>query len=269
VDSPKDLATTYRFILKSKSDRRLIKDWADSSLRREPGHEFPQDEQFRKALPIALFSTIAEHWGEYAEDAISEDAAFTAIIREFLEAYDKFLVRPGCLQSWNSLHYCAYRNWCVPLQLLIDDGMDINTPTLWIAGDAIPWLNGNGETPLGVALSVRSHDVFRMLLKNEQVDVNAKTFDGKTPLMTCANEFHEYSAPTARELLARPDLKVNEEDNNGYTALLTALRRGNKDTVEELLRDPRLSLQDNGFDDTTDKAGVLALMGQDIPKIRK
>jgi hypothetical protein len=95
VDSLEDQVETYSFILKlNESDRHPIDNWRRVSLLDESGHEFPQDERFRKAMPIAPFSTIAEHWGEYAEDAISEDAAITVIIREFLEAYDTFAALP-------------------------------------------------------------------------------------------------------------------------------------------------------------------------------
>ena len=76
-----------------------------------------------------MFTRIADHWGRFIEDAITEDNTIAAKISHFLNAFDEARKGPQYNEYGNSLHYCADRDWSIPFQLRIAEGVDPNMDT--------------------------------------------------------------------------------------------------------------------------------------------
>jgi ankyrin repeat protein len=72
----------------------------------------------------------------------------------------------------------------------------------------------------------------RWFLISQGVDVNAKTNDGRTPLMMAANQGDKYLT----EVLIANGANINAKNNEGKTPLLLAKERGQKEIVELLLK---------------------------------
>ena len=79
-------------------------------------------------------------------------------------------------------------------------------------------------------------DVCQTMLKHLDVNVNARTEDGKTPLMLLIVWHSENASSQWLEvLLGHPDLDVNLRDSDNYSALSIAVERLHVDTVQCLL----------------------------------
>ena len=92
---------------------------------------------------------------------------------------------------------------------------------------------------------------------------------GRTPLIWCASKApnDENARSIALQLLARDDIKVNQRDESGRTALFGALNVGNSAVIAALLRHPAFYLQDNGFESEADVWAVLGVDSRIDPVI--
>ncbi len=82
-------------------------------------------------------------------------------------------------------------------------------------------------------------------------DINMAAPGGMTPCSIAAAEGHVL---IVLELLAAPQLRINQEDDNGLTPLLIAVDRGHYAVVEALLSDSRTDVNKR------DKYGLTALL---------
>jgi ankyrin repeat protein len=86
--------------------------------------------------------------------------------------------------------------------------------------------------------------IFKMLLADYRVDVNAKGFHGRTPLSRAAENGHE---AIVKKLLAGYRVDVNAKDSHGRTPLSRAAENGHEAVVEKLLADYGVDVNAKGF----------------------
>ncbi|MBI3552089.1 MAG: ankyrin repeat domain-containing protein [Elusimicrobia bacterium] len=102
-----------------------------------------------------------------------------------------------------------------------------------------------GDTPLNEAAANGKSDVFKYLL-GLGADPNASGYEGKTPLLHAVRLF---IAPKDNEilaaLLADSRTNVNAEDEDGMTALKSAVKAKSLETVKLLLAVPGLDVNNN------------------------
>ena len=89
----------------------------------------------------------------------------------------------------------------------------------------------SGRTPLHAAIATDAQGVFHILLKNRATNLNAKTFDGTTPLILAAR----LAIEGVVEQLIEAEVDVNCADEQGKTALHWAASVNNVDAVNVLL----------------------------------
>lgn len=95
------------------------------------------------------------------------------------------------------------------------------------------------NTPLHHA-SWRGHEyVVALLLARNDVDVNARNWNGLTALSKACRCGHE---GTVKRLLAHPEVKINVKDNEGHTPLSRAAKNGNEGVVRLLLDEPSIQV---------------------------
>jgi len=92
--------------------------------------------------------------------------------------------------------------------------------------------DNNGRTPLSWATENRHEAVVRLLLEQDDVDVNSKDINGRTPLLWAAENGHE---AVVRLLLTQDDVDVNSKDINHWTALSLAVQNKHEMVVRLLL----------------------------------
>lgn len=99
--------------------------------------------------------------------------------------------------------------------------------------DAIANAQDNtGRTPLHASVAADAQGVFHILLKNRFTNLDAKTYDGTTPLMLAARLAIEGMV----EALIEANADVNIADENGKTALHWAAAVNNVEAVNVLLK---------------------------------
>ena len=89
----------------------------------------------------------------------------------------------------------------------------------------------SGRTPLHAAIATDAQGVFHILLKNRATNLNARTFDGTTPLILAAR----LAIEGVVEQLIEAEVDVNCADDQGKTALHWAASVNNVEAVNILL----------------------------------
>ena len=104
--------------------------------------------------------------------------------------------------------------------------------------------NLNGSTPLHVAAEKGSLEVLKILIQNNNFNINAKDVDGKTPLILAVTNGH---IEIVEHLLnnSNCNLQANEH-NNGWNALHFCISNGNLEIVKLLLQ-KNISVDRKGF----------------------
>ena len=99
----------------------------------------------------------------------------------------------------------------------------------------------NGKTPLMRASISKNMDEIDELLKDPEIDVNARGAIGCTALM-CASNIGNGNAEVVEKLLQHPDVNVNAQSSNGWTALHWACNGYYTKVVEKLLEHPDIDV---------------------------
>ena len=107
------------------------------------------------------------------------------------------------------------------LDSLLKEGVNVNTT------------DERGNTILHFAAIFGRKETVEFLLKNQEINVNAKNKDGYTPLLYCAAIFDH--TDIVETLLTTQGIDVNAKDNNGNTSLHFFAGRGRIDVVKTLL----------------------------------
>ena len=90
--------------------------------------------------------------------------------------------------------------------------------------------------------AIRENDILGVLNLLNHVDVNSKLANGMTPLMMAVKRSKFNDAQMVRALLTSPDLDVNMQDNQGFTALMMAVEDNKNEAVDALLADSRVDV---------------------------
>ena len=91
-----------------------------------------------------------------------------------------------------------------------------------------------GWTPLMWAVGGGHEAIVRLLIENEDIDINAKAKDGRTPLSLAVAIGHE---AIVQMLISRDDVDVNPKDNNlGIVPIIIATMLGHEAIVHLLLK---------------------------------
>ncbi|MCF7900243.1 ankyrin repeat domain-containing protein [Candidatus Babeliales bacterium] len=86
---------------------------------------------------------------------------------------------------------------------------------------------------LDAAKNGKVQELNRLLRAHPNIDVNAQDSDGYTALMLAAYNGHD---DCVTSLLDHPGIKVNAQTKNGYTALMCAAQNGHAFCVTALIR---------------------------------
>ena len=151
--------------------------------------------------------------------------------------------------GWTALHCAASTGSVEGLEKLLN-----------VCGDDVNAVNNDGETPLLVAIRMHREDVARVLV-SARADINIRGTDGRNAVdLASAEKLHDLGlelkklggvahlyhtlmdlardgrADSLKELLAKtPDVDLEMQDNNGWTALTFAAASGQVSTIGILL----------------------------------
>ena len=102
----------------------------------------------------------------------------------------------------------------------------------------------HGRTPLSLAAEYGHESIVQMLIKRDDVDINAKDNHERTPLSLAAMDGHE---AVVRLLIERGDVDINSKDNTGRIPLSWAAMRGHEAVVRLLIErgDVDINSKDN------------------------
>ena len=117
------------------------------------------------------------------------------------------------------LHLAARYARADAAKKLLDAKADANAP------------DNTGRTPLHAAVAADAQGVFQILLRHRATNLDAKTYDGTTPLILAARLAIECMV----EELIHSDADINASDENGKSALHWAASVNNVDAVNTLL----------------------------------
>jgi len=117
------------------------------------------------------------------------------------------------------LHLAARYARADAAKKLLDAKADANAP------------DNTGRTPLHSSVAADAQGVFQILLRHRATNLNAKTYDGTTPLILAARLAIEGMV----EELIQAEADINASDDNGKSALHWAASVNNVDAVNTLL----------------------------------
>merc|ERR1719402_2048347 len=117
------------------------------------------------------------------------------------------------------LHLAARYARADAAKKLLDAKADANAP------------DNTGRTPLHAAVAADAQGVFQILLRHRATNLDAKTYDGTTPLILAARLAIEGIV----EELIQSDADINASDDNGKSPLHWAASVNNVDAVNTLL----------------------------------
>ena len=167
-------------------------------------------------LMIAATRGAALDSGDF--ENFDEEDSTTAVIQDLL-AQGANIQAQMDKTGESPLHLAARFARADAAKKLLDAGADANAQ------------DHSGRTPLHSAVSTDAQGVFHILLKNRATNLNAKTFDGTTPLILAARLAIEGMV----EQLIDAEVDVNLADDQGKTALHWGASVNNVEAVNVLL----------------------------------
>tara|TARA_R110002050_G_scaffold92952_5_gene194383 strand:- start:233 stop:652 length:420 start_codon:yes stop_codon:yes gene_type:complete len=107
--------------------------------------------------------------------------------------------------------------------------------------------------PLHVACKKNQPSIIRLLLSKNNIDVNATTSNGSTPLMLACTWCGE---DTLQWLIEDARVDINIQDGSGFTCFMFVVQSRRPHTVRQLLQHPaiNLDLTTNGNETALDLA---------------
>lgn len=163
--------------------------------------------------------------------------------------------------GFTALHHAARSGHMEAVKILLEAGAEINckgenglTPLHLAAVSQLPMEEGSdledsdsldGHTALHHAAENEQESVLRLLLGHQAVNINARDYEGRTPLSSAILAGHKESVTM---LLSHKDIEANSSDNNGRSPLSLAAENCDEALVSLLLgrEDVDVESKDNG-----------------------
>ena len=133
---------------------------------------------------------------------------------------------------------------------LISD-FPVTTPHRLTQAEYIAFLDGLPVHPSELYFAVESNrveEVVEFLRKSPNLDVNWRGEDCCTAFNLACRD--DRRSPVIPLLLTHPGINVNAKDVGGYTPFWNACRNGHASCVRELLKDPRVKVNEPAFGST-------------------
>ena len=138
------------------------------------------------------------------------------------------------------IHYACRRGYSEVLELLLNAGGNVNIPS------------ARGRTPLMEAIANDKAHIVDLLLEHPAVDVNIR--NGESDQLTALIFASEYGkAESVGKLVKHGNIRINQVDRGGCSALFWAISSTNAECVRLILDHPELDIQ------LTDNNGETAL----------
>eukprot|EP01032_Pedospumella_encystans_P012559 gene12559-14523_t len=121
-----------------------------------------------------------------------------------------------------------------------EENLEIVRVLLAVGGFDLNAQNKDGVTALNFAVNQNCESITKELLARPEIDVNKQDNNGLSPLLNASSE--EDCPAVLPLLLNHPHVNVNLRHENGYTALSLACAGGFTKTVSLLLRSPTIDV---------------------------
>lgn len=259
----------------------------------EPCQGIWEDKEFEiRKRKLPFLSYAYQHWGDHAHNAGSDSATEAAVLQfasnpkriaSFIQA--AWYLDSTDATNWDirkgagSLHVCAWFGLTNVVPKLLHQGLEINcqdpiygqTPLMYACrrghvatvmellsrGASLNTQSTRGSTAMFEAVIKNRVEVVRILLTRKELDIDAAQpmILDRTILMIAAQE--EYVS-IVDDLLNREDLKINQKDLQGNTALSIATKSESSAVVSILLANESLNLDINSKNENGNTALILA-----------
>lgn len=166
-------------------------------------------------LMLASFRGGGLDSGDINED---EDGEVNAVLQDLIAQGANISIQMDKTGE-TPLHLAARYARADAAKKLLDAKADANAP------------DNTGRTPLHAAVAADAQGVFQILLRHRATNLDAKTYDGTTPLILAAR----LAIEGVVEELIQSDADINASDENGKSALHWAASVNNVDAVNTLL----------------------------------
>lgn len=160
-------------------------------------------------------------------------------------------------QGANSLWYATWSKHCHIVKLLLADQSHH-------AASREQWLNAADRiymmSPLHLAVHFRLAEIVKLLLEEQDIELNAVSGDGSSIFLSAVITGDEYLVRLLGEV---PGVEVNHKDHQGRSALMLACRDGYMNIAKYLLREcESFSIFIDASDNKGQNALSHAIMGQ-------
>ena len=186
----------------------------------------------QKLTEYPFLKYAALYWGKYVKQGCNDD--LTKVVKLIV---DHEIYRPHCAIQTLALEICV--RWPNPYMQKFSGthaiayfGLSENMADLCKTGRDINLEDEHGQTPLSLAAKYGHESITHMLIKRDDVDVNARNLCRRTPLLLAAKSGHE---AVVRLLIDREDIDINAKDMFNRTPLSVAAENGHEAVVRLLI----------------------------------
>ena len=232
----------HALTLESVDPMNSIGDYSMVTYQKEP-LLFKAARRGNKNLFEHIISSIEESIVNFPErnvygDTLLHVACVTCDMAFFKEVYERIVNKHMTYEELKkSTNY--FGNTC--LHIVCDHGSLELTRFLVSIGFSINSKNNLEQTPLHLSILNDRQDVFEFLVTCNDVDINARTDSGETPLHMAA--CHDSCLAYARKIVShRQFSNADHRDDSGETPLFNACRTRNMELVKILLDEAKCSI---------------------------
>lgn len=243
----------------------------------EPCQGIEEDKEFEdRKREHPLLSYAYQHWGDHAKTAGSDPVTEAAVL-QFVsnpKAIASFTQAAWYLDStdvtnWDirkgasSLHVCAWFGLTGVISALLHQGLEVDcqdpiygqTPLMYACrrghgatakellshGASLNTQSTRMSTPMFEAVIGNKQDVVKILLARKELEINVSQpiYLDRTILMIATQRKY---ISIVHDVLSRKDLKINQKDLHGNTALSIAANCGSSAAVSALLADNNIDI---------------------------